>query len=275
MALTLCGPPPATHPMVWGMGGNVCRETNFRSECEALDNMAWCLCHTMILSDDKEGLHWFVCAFECLVECLIIWVWEPLSSGHLIRPFLVALKGLCLTTKHLALGLQKDSWSCGFRSLHITNPVVDHRGSFSDVPLTPVGPGFVDCVLSIVNACCAVRVVEPLGEDLEGMTELLCHLEPPNTQVEGAPSGFKESVHTTPIPLKGKDASSEQSVKGLEAKAQPSMATPTDEDTRPKVLIRGEQLPQRWIWPVGALPIAHQRAGQAVAELRVLAEHQS
>ena len=30
-------------------------------------------------------------------------------------------------------------------------------------------------------------------------------------------------------------------MEGLEAKAQPSMATPaTDEDTRPKVLIRGE-----------------------------------
>ena len=38
--------------------------------------------------------------------------------------------------------------------------------------------------------------------------------------------------------LKCKDASSEQSVEGLEAKAQPSMATPaTEGDTHPKALI--------------------------------------
>ena len=62
-----------------------------------------------------------------------------------------------------------------------------------------------------------------------------------NTQVEGALSGIEGGVHTTPTPLKGKDASSEQSVEGPEAKAQPSMATPaTEEDTCPKVLIRGE-----------------------------------
>ena len=94
-----------------------------------------------------------MCAFDCRVrlERFIICVWEPQSSIHLICPFLTAIKKLCLTTKHRALGFQKDSWSCG-QSLHITNLVVDHRGSFSDVPLTPMGPGFVDYVLSIVNA---------------------------------------------------------------------------------------------------------------------------
>ena len=82
-----------------------------------LDNMAWCRCHTFVVnSDDKEGLHWFVCAFECLVRLkhFIIWVWEPLSSIHLIRPFLLGLKKLCLNTKHWALGFQKDGWCCGF-----------------------------------------------------------------------------------------------------------------------------------------------------------------
>ena len=44
------------------------------------------------------------------------------------------------------------------------------------------------------------------------------------------------SVHATPTPLK--DA--EQSVEGPQAKAQPSMPTGATEDTRPKVLIRGE-----------------------------------
>ena len=111
-----------------------------------------------------------MCAFDCRVwlERFIIWIWEPLSSIHLIRPFLTAIKKLCLTTKLQALGLQKDGWSCGFQSLHITNLVVDHRGSFSDVPLNPMPPGFVDYVLSIVNADRAVRVIEP-RHDLEDL----------------------------------------------------------------------------------------------------------
>ena len=62
----------------------------------------------------------------------------------------------------------------------------------------------------------------------------------PNTQVEGALSAIKKSVQATPTPLEGKEASAEQSVESPEAKPQPSMATPTEEDTRPKVLIRGE-----------------------------------
>ena len=43
-----------------------------------------------------------------------------------------------------------------------------------------------------------------------------------------------------------------------EARLQPSMATPTEEDNRPKVLIRGEWrkvprwLPSRCIWPARA-----------------------
>ena len=43
-----------------------------------------------------------------------------------------------------------------------------------------------------------------------------------------------------PPPLEGKEAPAKQSVEGPEAKAQPSIATPTEEHTRPKVLIRGE-----------------------------------
>ena len=82
-----------------------------------LDNMACCRCRTFVVnSDDKEGLHYFVCAFDCRarLERFIIWVWEPLSSIHLICPFLAALKKHGLTTQHQALGFQKDSWSCGF-----------------------------------------------------------------------------------------------------------------------------------------------------------------
>ena len=96
-----------------------------------LDNMAWCRCHIFVVnSNDKEGLHWFVCAFDCCVrlELFTIWVSEPISSTHLIRPFLMAMKKLLLslTTKHRTLGCQTDGWSCGFQSLNIAKLVVEH-----------------------------------------------------------------------------------------------------------------------------------------------------
>ena len=47
---------------------------------------------------------------------------------------------------------------------------------------------------------------------------------------QGALSAMEESVQATPTPLEGKEAT----------RPQPSMATPTEEDTRPKVLIRAK-----------------------------------
>ena len=145
--------------------------------------MAWCRHHIFVVnSNDKEVLHWFVCAFDCLVrlELFTVLVWEPLSSTHLIRPFLMAMKKLSLTTKHRALGFQTDGWSCGFQSLNIAKLVVEDRGSFSNVPLVPMGAGFVDYVLSIVNADRAAGVIEARGDDVEGVTELPCpHESPP------------------------------------------------------------------------------------------------
>ena len=181
-----------------------------------------------------------MCAFNCGVrlELFLIWVWEPLSSIRLIRPFLTAMKKLLLTIKHRALGFLKDGWSSGFQSLNIAKLAVEHQGSFSDVPLVPMGPDFVDYVLGIVNADHAMRVVEVPGDDVEGVIELPCPPEPPpppGTEVEGTLSAIEESVHATPIPLEGKEASAEQSVE-----SPPSMATPIEEDTRPRVLIRGE-----------------------------------
>ena len=89
------------------------------------------------------------------------------------------MKKLSLTPKHRALGFQMDGWSCGFQSLNIAKLVVEHRGSFFDVPLVLMGPGFVDHVLSIVHVDRAVRVVEASGDDVEGVTELPCPLESP------------------------------------------------------------------------------------------------
>ena len=68
------------------------------------------------------------------------------------------------------------------------------------------------------------------------MIEFLC---PPESLLS-ALSGIEESFQANPTPFEGKEASAEQSVEGREAKMQPSMATSTKEDTRPKVHIRGE-----------------------------------
>ena len=117
--------------------------------------MVCCHRHTFVVnSDGQEGLHWFVCAIDCRVwsDRFIIWVWEPLSSISLIRFFFAELKRHGFTTEHRALEFQKDGSSYGFQSLHITNVVEDHRGSLSDVCLTPMPLGFVDYVLDIVNA---------------------------------------------------------------------------------------------------------------------------
>ena len=169
---------------------------------ERMANMRWCRRHIFVVNfNDKEGLHWFVCAFDCRVrlELFTIWVWEPLSSTDLIRPFLSALKKSSRTTKHRALGFQMDGWSCGFQSLNIAKLVVEHRGTFSDVPLVPMGAGFGYYVLSIIDADCAVRVVQAPGDDVEGVTELPDPPEsPPSTQVEGALSAKEESVQATP-----------------------------------------------------------------------------
>ena len=175
------------------------------SKCvRRVESGTWCRCPIFVVnSNDKEGLHWFVCAFDCCVrlELFTIWVWEPLSSTHLICPFLLAMKKLSLATKHRALGFQMDGWSCGFQSLNIAKLVVEHRGTFSDVPLIPMDPGFVDYVLSIVNADHAAWDVEAPRDDVEGVTELPCPPEPPpppSTQVEGALSAIEESVQATP-----------------------------------------------------------------------------
>ena len=42
--------------------------------------------------------------------------------------------------------------------------VVDHRAPLADLSFTPMPKGFVLHVLSVMNADCAVRVVQPLGD---------------------------------------------------------------------------------------------------------------
>ena len=132
----------------------------------------------------KEGRTGFVCAFECRVqlELFIIWVWEPLSSIDLIRPFLTAMKKLSLTTKHRALEFQKDGWFCGFQTLNITKVAVGGAPRFF-FRCAPRPNGFCGPVLwtmlSIVNADGTVWVVQAPGDDVEGVTELPCLPKPP------------------------------------------------------------------------------------------------
>ena len=54
---------------------------------------------------DKDELQLLVCAFDCRVrlELFTVWVREPLSSTHLICPFLMAMNKLSRIIKHRAL----------------------------------------------------------------------------------------------------------------------------------------------------------------------------
>ena len=86
-----------------------------------------------------------MCAFDCRVwlERFITWVWKPLGSIYLIHPFIAAPEKHGFASKNWGLGFQKANWSCGFYSMHLTYLVVDRRGSFSDIPLTPMSPSLL------------------------------------------------------------------------------------------------------------------------------------
>ena len=102
---------------------------------------------------------------KTLVSCITI---RPLLAvSQMFSPLLGAAAATDKKPKLLT-----DGWSCGFQSLIIAKQVVEHRGTFSNVPLVPMGAGFVDYVLSIVNADRAVRLVQAPGDDVEGVTEL-------------------------------------------------------------------------------------------------------
>ena len=61
-----------------------------------------------------------------------------------------------------------------------------------------------------------------------------------------------ESVQANHTTLEGKEASAHQSVESTGAKPQASMATPTEKDTRPKVLIHRELRKVRDGYPTDA-----------------------
>ena len=153
------------------------------------------------------------------------------------------MKKLSLATKHRALGFQNDDWSCGFQSLNIAKVVVEHRGCFSDVPLVSIGTVswiMRSALLMLIVLWGSLKRPVTIWRARPSFLALLSPPPPPGTQVESAFPATEESVHTTPAPLECKEASAEQSLESPEARTQSSMATPTEEDDRPKVLIRGE-----------------------------------
>ena len=168
-------------------------------------------------------------------------------------PFLSGTQELRFYLRALGLGIPK-----GWLSLWFLEPIA-HKPSGGSHEF------FFGCLphpnASIVNADRTVRVIQSPGDDLEGVIEVLCPPVPPPPQapkfrvefrrlrgvqaiptlLKGEAAKTQESVQTTPTPLKGTDASSEQSMEDPELRVQPSIANPaTEEDTRPKVLIRGE-----------------------------------
>ena len=126
----------------------------------------------VVNSGDKEGLHWFVCGMDCCVclNCFVIFLWEPLSPITLIHPFLGVLKRPIFTTKHRALGFQKDGWSCAFQSLHITPQLVEHWVALPH-PKFCAPPVFVCRLLSTRNADLFVRITQAPNNVSQ---ELLC-----------------------------------------------------------------------------------------------------
>ena len=57
--------------------------------------LGWHRRHTMIVNnDDREGLHWFLCAMDCTqpVWAFRVWIWEPLGGTSLVQPMVRQLK---------------------------------------------------------------------------------------------------------------------------------------------------------------------------------------
>ena len=144
--------------------------------------MRWCRRHIFVVnSDDKEGLHWFVCAFHCRVrlELFTIWVWELPKLNSFDPSFLVGLEEAFANHQAPRLGIPNGRLVLWFSKLEHREAGGGARGTFSNVPLVPMGAGFVDYVLSILNADRGVRVVQAPGDDVEGVTELPGPPDPP------------------------------------------------------------------------------------------------
>ena len=132
--------------------------------------LAWRRRHIFIVnSDDRERLHWFLCAIDCKVPVwafkVPVWafkvhIWEPHCGNSLVRPMLrLQSKGVAAHAR--ALGFQEDGWSCGYQSLHVPG----QRGSLDNVVVTLLPKGFIKEALRIINADRSVRVPATIPEN--------------------------------------------------------------------------------------------------------------
>ena len=122
--------------------------------------LGWRRRHILIVnSDDREGLHWFLCAIDCKdpIWAFKLHIWEPLCGNSLIRPMLRRLQSKGVATHARALGFQEDGWSCGYQMLHLCDEVAGQRGSLDDVVVTSLPKGFIKEALHIINADRSVR----------------------------------------------------------------------------------------------------------------------
>ena len=123
--------------------------------------LAWRHHHIFFVnSDDREGLHWFLCAIDGKVPvwAFKVHIWEPLCGNSLVWPMLTCLQSKGVAAHARAFGFPEDGWSCGYQSLHVCYEVPNQRGSLNDVVFTPLPKGFIKEAPRIINADRSFRV---------------------------------------------------------------------------------------------------------------------
>ena len=172
--------------------------------------LAWRQRHIFIVnSDDREGLHWFLCAIDCKVP---IWafkvhIWEPLCGNSLVRPMLRRLQSKGVAAHAQALGFQEDGWSCGYQPLHLCDEMANQRGSLDDVVVTPLPKGFIKEALRIINADRSVRVPGTIPEN--GWEEEVTCWKPRESPRALASNSESPPPSTSPLLFDEEDPSSE------------------------------------------------------------------
>ena len=252
--------------------------------------LAWRRRHIFIVnSDDRKGLHWFLCAINCRVPvwAFKVHIWEPLCGNSLVRPMLKCLQSKGVAAHAQALGFQEDGWSCGYQSLHSCDDVAGHRGSLDNVDVTPLPKGFIKEALCIINADRSVRVPgtilengwegevicrEPgesppaLASNPESLppstSPLLFDEEDPLSEPEGniAASSLGPTVGEYPafpasnsedVPQDGKSVKGNVNAPPQTPESTSSSNPPTSDDARPYVFIHGKLVEVPEAYPKG------------------------
>ena len=82
----------------------------YKGTSDTTVGLAWRHCHIFIVdSDDREGLHWFICAMDCRVPvwAFKVHIWEPLSGTSLVWPMLKRVSSKGVAAHVGALGFQQ------------------------------------------------------------------------------------------------------------------------------------------------------------------------